>query len=900
MGFWDTVKKYYKKVDARVGGYLPGGVKPGSTSSGSTSSGTTSSGSTSSGSTYTSSGGSSTTTTTRRSSGGGGGSVTYRDIPAKQQDAVIVTDYTSGESVTTKVSPEGEITSQTYRKPGGSSGGGTTERQVKAGQIANRSGGLVQQTQAQKQQEAQAKQQALVYGKTQDKPFYVSDQRKSAVSYGAPIVTPKEAEKLKGSGLAVWRMESTNINDAITEAQFAGSVPYFSSPVRSRGTYEYNTRGIIAGKEAYRQYKIISSDFQANPQSYEGKPGVKTIETIEGKTYQLTPEFFNKNIKYDDIYKSSLSKAKTSFSNLPKETRRKLNIGGYATGVTSTVIGVGEFVGTVAVNLGVQTSKDGKFKTQKFYFGGTAGKIRSTPTTQTTVKFTESPKQYAKEKVRSPEFLGSASVVVPLVAQGVSSTVRNIKTLGWKAGTAETLSGFSPLRIKSGVYAQPIKSTTKFKNIQSYKYTNQQGITTRIYGGSSGNIKIGGAERSAIVKGTRVGSGYTITQTPTLNIRAGGSIVKTGLRETYNPYIFKGSGAGRVYYNVPVNNLRVKTALSGIGGTSQIKASKGLTVYSEQGGANILIDTNTGYLYRGGGITKEITPGVSKLYAGRAKAIYKTEGGVYQPSGSYKVKPQISGIEIDINKIISGSQQASYSTGGGRTTLKGVKKLDTGINAVIAQTPAQTFKGSATKVLPPQPKSKTSQTIKQPQVLIKQEITKPVIKENLATTPVNVVIPKSRTGSRSRSASRSASGILAVSKPVDAVTQKPVQDTIQVPKVIQVKKIKLTGRQIQKGGIGGINTPAVTYTVTPPPFNTPTPPPPFPIPTFAGGGRGLLMGSAKAQPSRTRYTPSFKALFFNIKGKREPKGLKTGLNFRPITPNFRFSRVIKVRRIKIL
>jgi len=955
LGFWDRVKSVYKSVDRKVGGYLPGGVSPGSTSSSSSSSsGSTSTSSSSGGGSTSSSSGSTSSSSSSRSSGGGGSSsgrtsggasYTSVDIPAQKKDAVIVTDFTSGESVKTTIDQKGNITSQTYRKPGGSSGGsytsavGTSAQQLQQEKaqldkdvqsfkkspgtstqasalnkridsyntktqafnntlsipgLVGRKGGLVSQVQKQKK----ATYQEPVINRALSSSGGSSG--RNTASYGALIVTPAEAKTLKGSGIAYWESEAKNFDDALIEGQFASSVPYFASGgVKTRGIYEYNMQGIIAGKTAYSQYKNTITDFQANPSSYAGKPGVKKIETLEGTSYQLTPQYFSNQFNFKDTYKNSLTDAKTSFSNLPASTRRKLNIGSYGVGVTSTVIGVGEFAGTVVANFGVQTSKDGTFKTQKVEFGGTLGRIRTTPTTKTTVGFLESPLEYSKQKVRSPEFLGGATVIVGGAVQGVGSAVSNIKTYGWKTGSIETLSGFSPIRIKSGIYGQNINPKTKV-NIASVKYTNQQGITSRVYSGRTGSINLYGVERSQLIKGTPTGSGYTTTQTPTLNIRGGGSIITQGTRTTISPYTFRGSGSGKVYYNAPVQNminLKVPAVKGVKGGTSAIQSARGLTIYEEPG--RILGYASTkAYGYRGGSASKGLIDGVNKFYSGRARSIPETTiNNIRQPSGRYKLTPQARGIEIDLNKIISGyqSQGGKVTTGGGSTKLKRITKLDPGVQAVIQETPTQTFKSSTT-FAPIALKTSSSQEFKNPQVSIKKVLPAQRDKQDLFSSNVNIVIP-SQTQKVEKS-SRSRSGLLTIPQTKDLITPKSAEDQAQIPGVRQVQKVRV--RLVQRSGLRNINPPAITYNIEPPFPSTPSsyiPPPPFPIPAFPGGLKGFGIGNVRGRQTQA-YTPSFTALFLGIKGK-EPKGVKTGLRLRPITPNFSFMKIRKIRRVRL-
>jgi hypothetical protein len=61
-------------------------------------------------------------------------------------------------------------------------------------------------------------------------------------------------------------------------------------------------------------------------------------------------------------------------------------------------------------------------------------------------------------------------------------------------------------------------------------------------------------------------------------------------------------------------------------------------------------------------------------------------------------------------------------------------------------------------------------------------------------------------------------------------------------------------------------------------------PPPF-IPKFSFGYMGGLKSRNVFGKQPKKYTPSFEAIIFNIKGKA-PKGMETGARFRPITKGF--------------
>lgn len=731
-------------------------------------------------------------------------------------------------------------------------------------------------------------------GKKRDYGFYVSDQRKNTATYGALIVSPQEAKKLQGSGRAYWELENdlSDFNKLNTEVQFSGSVPQTSGIFQSRGVYEYNRQGIIAGKEAYRQFNIISTDFKNDPASYSGYEGVKTVKTETGTSYELTPSFFQKNIDIENIYNNSLSKAKTDFSNLPSRTKKRLFFGGFSTGTLSTIAGVGEFAGTIAINMGVQTTKTGEFKTNRFYFSesNTLGRLRTTPTTRTTVKFLESPKTYAKQKITSPEFIGTGTIVGGLITIGGAGAYKNIKTYGWKTGSIETLSGFSPLRVKSGIYGQKLTADTKIKNVASTKYTNEAGVTTRIFKGSSGNIKISGVEQSAIINGQRVGAGYTITNTPTLNIRGGGSIITQGTRETFNPYTFGSRGSGTVSYNYPATkfNIKIPSVSGTTGGISSIKTARGFTIFSEAGRTEIFTGRGS-YLITGGSYSKEVATGVNRFYSGRT--------GYYEPSGVYRLKPNVRGMEIDINKLFSGGTKGGFSTGSSGTITKTAVKT-TGVKAVIPNAPTPIFKTSNT-VLPPQITTTKTITPKAPSVSISQLAVKP--KEEITTkAPTQtfnppIVITGTKTKGSGISGTRSGGATIQLPKIDTKFNVKPVQDTVQTPTVIQVKKIS-TGQRTSTTG-ASTSQPAFSFNYNTP--YVPVPTIPFIPPLIAGGGRGLKMGFASSRQSRTKYTPSFSALFFKIKGQA-PKGTATGLRLRPIRiKKRRKNKLIMVRRVRI-
>jgi len=754
-----------------------------------------------------------------------------------------------------------------------------------------------------------------------DKPFYVSDKRETPTQYGALFVTEKEAQKLQGTGVPYWVIESKDKDRALREAEFASNIPYISSGRKTRGVYEYNIQNIIAGKKVFEKYEGISKEFKEDPTKFKGVEGFTETKTKEGMEYSLSPKYFESQINMENIYSSSLKEAKTEFKDLPKSTQRELNIKGYGTGIAQAGLGIAEFGGTIMVNLGQQTFKKGEgFKSRKFFLGGKSGEIMTSPSIRSTVKFTESPKQYLKEKSGSPQVLGQATVIVPLIAQGARSLVSNIKRYGKKGGIVETTSAFSPLRIKSGVYSQPITTKTRFTNVESIKGTDK-GITTRVFRGSSGSIKLTGAEKSVIIKGKKVGGGATITDTPYTEI--GGGKIISGTRTTYSPYTFETTGSGSVFGAKGSKFYTQQLTPKYKGGTSSTLTSRGVTSYISPKGSKFYTEFNKVYRTSGGGATQKTRiRGVSTFLAGRSKPIYKTTFGdtrinlrsttytssrysftnikaksskdfIYEPSGRYKLEPQISGKEYDLNKIFSGKGGDYTSIGKGGTRLKAVTKFDTGISAIVPPSTKPTFKESF-KLIPPTTKAETKPEI----IRVKGSSVKidTKIKTKSVSDTAGAVIIKSRGGTSIRSRQTpitTLSPVISTGLKPKAKEDTAIKD-LQTPKIIEVQKVSL--RSVSTSiftGYGG--TPAPT-TFRPP--EAPKVPVPFTLPLLSGMPGGALgIGRLKGGRSERTYTPSFKALFFKIKGKK-PKGTPTGLRLRPITKGFSFTRKKKVKKVK--
>lgn len=840
--------------------------------------------------------------------------VTTTELPAQKAPGVIVTDFTTGESVTTKInSSNGSIVSQTYSPspaPNPVRYGNyevTAIGEQNAYALTNREGGLVEQNTINLSKPANTgggTLQVQVANKdNSNSNFYVSTEgRQATQQLGALFVTPQEAIKLKGTGVAYWEMQSTNIDDALIEANFAFNTPYINKNVNTRGVYEYNLQNILAGKAIYSEYKNIITNFQANPEAYAGMEGVEVLRSTKGVQYNLTPEYFEKNINYSSIYSNSFDATKLSFSELPKNVRTKLNVASYGQGLLQGAVGMAEFGVTVFVNMGVQTYKEGEFttKSRRFYFSESSalGDIATYPTIQNKGFW---------NKVKSPDVLGQATLIVPLVAELGVSSFKNVRSLGWKAGTAETLASLSPFRIKEGIYGEKLTAQTKF-NTEGFKFTNSEGITTRVFSGGSttGGTRIGGFESSQVINGQTIGKGMVITEAPFTEIRAGGAIINQGIRTTITPYQFEGAGAGTSALVRGNNYYTQFLSPSYKGGLSSVYTSRGLDIYETPGVTSIY--TTKGSKLKLSSGSSYVQEGVlTKYLSGEARPIYETIYGdtlidlntgtytrdfIRQPSGKYKVNPQIRGVEYDLNKILSGFGDKGYTSfrgsGGKGSTL--ISETTTQIQAIIPKVLQKPVYKTPTSLVPVQ----NLKNVKRQSAYYGAGLYERTESQefnygfNVNAISLQAIAQKVNQGQKNKAR------VLAIPKSEFALGQGSFNKeslnyiSRQVIKVRQIQKISLQAPTFSYP----FNAPRFTDFAQP--INTGY----FPTLDLPGGFTDRLgIGNAKAQRSKIAYTPSFTALFFKIRGKKRTN--KTGLDLRPVSPDFsyqkRVKRLVKVR-----
>jgi len=161
---------------------------------------------------------------------------------------------------------------------------------------------------------------------------------------------------------------------------------------------------------------------------------------------------------------------------------------------------------------------------------------------------------------------------------------------------------------------------------------------------------------------------------------------------------------------------------------------------------------------------------------------------------------------------------------------------------------------------------------------------------------INAVIPKVDTGIKVRTKSRGRSRA-RIAQPV-AIAIPKVDTAVKTRTVVRVRRLQ-AGKQTTFQTQAPLNFGGGASYYAPPRVPTPIR---IPLPTMAGGGRSSSLGNVRPEISPTRYAPSFKALFFKIRGQAPQGRVRTGINFRPITPGFSFTgrkKIIRVRRIRL-
>lgn len=509
----------------------------------------------------------------------------------------------------------------------------------------------------------------------------LSREGRAEVEFGVPIIKEEERER----GIVGYVPQATGLMGTLEEVKMTPfiqtSPSTFVSRVAGRTKEDiiFTQTNIFEAESRARKYGKIQEEFSISPEAFIGREGVETKETGIGTEITLTPKYFEKEIGISR--RESIVQAREFFGGLPRGRKAESIASSILTGTVGFGVGVVEFGGTLLSSFGVkEIEKPEEFKPFSFgkgiKIGGEIGKFTEQPSMPTTTTFLESPKTYVYERfLTSPQFLTKAGITATMIGIGGAGAIKNIRAYGIKEGLGETISYFSPIRPASGVYMTKITPESEVR-VLSFKGQKGDYISRTIIGvGKDEPFTIISRQLSKQVGGKmiEVGGIQTNIIIPTTYIRGGS--VKIGQTITGFEGFVSGKGGGTASLVKSFGGISGKVSLeefqSGIG-TSLLRQKYSVFVYGEPTGlkgiGTIFPKTSVFSVSKTGGIAKEGTKGITEIVAGKRTSIGEVVEGVYQPSGRYKIKPTITGYEIDINAVYGKEGGITSFVGGGKKT----------------------------------------------------------------------------------------------------------------------------------------------------------------------------------------------------------------------------------------
>lgn len=395
----------------------------------------------------------------------------------------------------------------------------------------------------------------------------VSPGTTTTTGYGGGLfaLTPAEARSYKGT-YPVWEIESPNVPTGWAEAidvesKWIGTVPartYESGfGEKPKGTYEYSkadisiaktgyraeVKGVRASKEWGKEMRGAAGEFSEDYTKYIGKKGITAEETtkegVKGITYTMTPEYYKTLPSYQkvleaekgiesykemfgaegaikpELYSKHLLEARKSWGALPSGVKSGSRLASWQLGVMKGGTGIAEGMITFASKFGVQTIDLKETTPKKFSFGTEYMKM---PSEFKETKFIESPTKWGKELVtQRPTALAVGGVYAGAGALMLKGVAGNIKAYGFVEGGKETLSMFSPLRIRSGIYTLDVSKEFRTdvskggRTMEVMSKGGKKAITTTEATTDLFKIKLKSVQASELV-GTKTTKGISISK----------------------------------------------------------------------------------------------------------------------------------------------------------------------------------------------------------------------------------------------------------------------------------------------------------------------------------------------------------------------------------------------------
>ena len=324
---------------------------------------------------------------------------------------------------------------------------------------------------------------------------------------GLPTITKEQEQKLVSGGeftKPYWLLDAFTPSGIIKESVASTGINVLKSPIGfdTLGSHDITWANIITAKKTYRartelesEIGKIGKEFQIDPTKFSSEIGFKATED----KYELGEDYFKTLPSYkkyfgmfddesgtlkESFYLESLKEAKKRREKATSAANVKLTAGSLGLWGVKTIVGFGEFGASILQAGSVQTIEPGK--KNKFWVSfakekpsSFLGKVSAMPFTPSTSGFKAfSPStwknvgSWAKELPSRPGTLMNIALTTSFIGAGVVGGFKAtaIERAGgatkWGArGTvfSETLSGFSPYKISSGImktgYISPKEAT---------------------------------------------------------------------------------------------------------------------------------------------------------------------------------------------------------------------------------------------------------------------------------------------------------------------------------------------------------------------------------------------------------------------------------------------------------
>jgi len=712
-----------------------------------------------------------------------------------------------------------------------------------------------------------------------------------------------------GTTLPYFTIESKNLREAIDVESKYLNVPVstiggtaitstlFGKKILSTPEEQFNIRQIEQSKrfsraelkykrsekDLLKTTKNIQSQFQTNPESFKGSLGFEKVETEKGTQYSLGESYFKnlpqyKTYEQDVLGFNKLTEQYTDEGFLKPEYEKELikfarektsgdgaklglgrGLANVEVGSQKLVIGTGEGLINFGTQLSVQTFKlkDGKKQpSKKFSFDSDITKIPTEPSLYTKeIKIEDkklfdiptSPKYFSELVTERPSVSFRYGQTTGFILGGGAVLKQNIGNLGLKAGTLETASYLSPLRIQSGIYTpnlqKELRSTYKDSPELIKQVSFKQGDKTlSISGGKIKDINAYFESIQLSKGGSKSFKGASVTQFKNV------------------PYFkYVGGELTQGTTTIDSTNIFTGTKVSLTSGFNIQGASAYRSDILERGINKFETFSTSKNLFQSKDISASVFAGGESVAGFQRKNPFFAE---FEYRKGFLLDRKGVDITLNVPKFSGGDVKVF---GGGKTTTSLSQTFQSPTSPQITAPKIDFISSQSSQVVPiitSKPDTKTTT-----QTITKTRLDTKTIGEDLKVS--TQIVPKVSTKINTKyvtilkSSSKGTSSLFQPSKQLITPIQKPAQKTTTKPSFLQ--KSRLFNQNI--------TTPSFNYGSN---FNT--------------GFGGVYLDipkiplfktkKSKRQKSKqpTRYQPSFTAGVFKIKGK--PKK-KKGFGFLP-------------------